>query len=253
MAASSSISTQLLAFFLPLTVIYYGFKYYLDNAAFKMVLTFIYFLAIVVGMFFFNMSMTKELCGSTQSGTAILITSVPWLMIFGVMMIMLRIFPGWLAPFSNTFGYFIVWSMGSIDKVMSEVIGDKNTTDSDSLEKKQASFAIEQIYNDKSLIINQLSEDNFDNFWERSKKSGILSPNAEDFREELRKLIKLKNYVAEFCWAFLSGALAVAISHNYVTDSACERSEKEMIERMNQYEEEQKENSVPAPTTQYVS
>lgn len=242
----SNISTQI-ALFGSWTIGYYVIRYKLNKPLFTTVLTLIYFLGIIIGMFGLNMAMTKEICGSVQTGTAIMITSVPWLTIFGIMMIMIRIFPGWLMPFSNTFGYLIV-KLGNIEKVMSSIIAPKAAS-GDTLQEKQTAFAIEQIYSNKSLIINELTEANYENFWERTKNAGLLTKNADEYKDSLLNLIRLKNIVAEFFWSLLSGILAIAISNNYVADTACERSTKEMIERMNQYEEEQNTgDKVAAPT-----
>jgi hypothetical protein len=35
------------------------------------------------------------------------VTLIPWLMLFGVLHLFLMIFPGWMAPFANTFGYLV--------------------------------------------------------------------------------------------------------------------------------------------------
>lgn len=240
----SSISTQIFLFS-SWTIFYYVIRYKLNNPLFTTVLTLIYFLGIIVGMFGLNMAMTKEICGSTQVSTAVMVTSIPWLTIFGIMTLMIRIFPGWLMPFSNTFGYLIV-KLGNIEKIMGDIIAPK-TTIPDTLEEKQAAYAIEQIYSNKSLIINELSEANFENFWNRTKNAGLLTKNAEQSKDKLLNLIRLKNLVAEFLWSILSGILAIAISNNYVADTACERSTKEMIERINQYEEEQKTQTTSKP------
>lgn len=240
----SNISTQI-ALFSSWTIFYYVIRYKLNNPLFTTVLTLIYFLGIIIGMFGLNMAMTKEVCGTTQTGTAIMITSVPWLTIFGIMMIMIRIFPGWLMPFSNTFGYLIV-KIANIEKVMGDIIAPKASTDN-SIESKQTAYAIEQIYSNKSLIINELSEANFENFWNRTKNAGLLTSNAEESKDKLFNLIRLKNIVSEIIWSLLSGILAIAISNNYVADTACVRSTKEMIERMNQYEEEQKAEEKTPP------
>ena len=39
-------------------------------------------------------------------------TIIPWVLIFGVINIILIIFPGWISPFANTFGYGVMNLLG---------------------------------------------------------------------------------------------------------------------------------------------
>ena len=48
-------------------------------------------------------------------------TLLPWIMIFCLLIILLLVFPGWLIPFSNTFGYGIA-KIGGINKIFSEIL-----------------------------------------------------------------------------------------------------------------------------------
>ena len=65
----------------------------------------IYALLIIVGEFFINLGITSAMCGSAEWATALMVTVFPWGFIFGILVLLLTMFPGWLAPFSNTFGY----------------------------------------------------------------------------------------------------------------------------------------------------
>ena len=66
----------------------------------------IYILILVIGNYFINLNITKTVCGGQpQWATTMINTIIPWILIFGVMNIVLIIFPGWVSPFANTFGY----------------------------------------------------------------------------------------------------------------------------------------------------
>ena len=41
------------------------------------------------------------------------LTIVPWVLIFGMVVVMLNVYPGWISPFSNTFGYGLTKLAGS--------------------------------------------------------------------------------------------------------------------------------------------
>ena len=65
-----------------------------------------YVLIIIIGQFFINLNLTAQMCHKAQGYQTLTITVVPWMVIFGVFNLLLSFFPGWLKPFSNTFGYF---------------------------------------------------------------------------------------------------------------------------------------------------
>ena len=67
---------------------------------------------MIASQFIINISLTKELCGESSYGNAFLYTFIPWVVIFGLLNIALMMFPGWKAPFSNTFGYLVVKAAG---------------------------------------------------------------------------------------------------------------------------------------------
>ena len=48
-------------------------------------------------------------------GSTMINTIIPWVFIFGVINLILIIFPGWLSPFANTFGYLAMKIFGLND------------------------------------------------------------------------------------------------------------------------------------------
>jgi hypothetical protein len=69
-----------------------------------------------------NSSLAKTICDNPQSTTSgIVATIFPMLFIFGLLQLLLTIFPGWLEPFSNTFGYAIA-KIGGAESVVREVL-----------------------------------------------------------------------------------------------------------------------------------
>ena len=103
--------TSLFWFFV-ITTIYFIFKYNNTDAktgqpdsTTAKIYGGIYILLLVVGEFIINLNLTDTMCGTKQYGTAFFITLIPWVIIFGLLYVVLTVFPGWLMPFSNTFGY----------------------------------------------------------------------------------------------------------------------------------------------------
>lgn len=156
----------------------------------------------------------------------------PNLMIFMLMFAILKIFPGWKAPFSNTFGYFLAYTMG-INKTFSELLTKKT-------EDPNISKSIEQITENKSLMINQFTVDNFAETFDEFVKNKLFdvdgykyTDNTADFvkninelekKEAVEKLfsaVSAKDLVAEHIWYILTGCLVITIVKNTVGDLNC--------------------------------
>ena len=45
------------------------------------------------------------------------VTISPWLIIFGMLFMLLELFPGWINPFSNTVGFMVVNALGATQAV----------------------------------------------------------------------------------------------------------------------------------------
>ena len=74
----------------------------------------IYLILIIVVQLFFNFSNAQAVCnGSSQNlFTVLMYTFIPNFLILGSVVALTSAFPGWLSPFSNTFGYFFVSCLG---------------------------------------------------------------------------------------------------------------------------------------------
>lgn len=224
-----------LIYFIVLTTIYFGFKAFYQSPKIIMIMTIIYFLALLIGEFFINVSVSNDLCGSRQYGTAAIVTFIPWIFIFGFLKMLLTIFPGWLSPFSNTFGYLVTKLFG-INEVLNNILSTKFDTNDVPENMKIAAEALEHIYNDKSLLINEITQENFDTFWKRMSDSGFFKKNAGEFKEKLRNFVKMKDTVSEFIWFILSGGLVTSVSYNYIVNSDCKKSADKMKENVSETE-----------------
>ena len=101
--------------------------------------TIIYLLLIIIGEFFINLYLTIAMCGYVQIGTAFNFTVVPWVLVFLTLASILMIFPGWLKPFSNTFGYLVTVIVG-INSTMNKIL--KSSNKDESIRKFQRIFSI---------------------------------------------------------------------------------------------------------------
>ena len=72
----------------------------------------IYTMLIYSMQILINMKNTKVVCGETKGGQAMIWAIIPYTLILGVVMFLLRVVPGIKKPFSNTFRYLIISLMG---------------------------------------------------------------------------------------------------------------------------------------------
>jgi len=216
-------------------------------------ITFLFFLVLITGEYFINLAMSKDICGFDQEKTALIATVLPWFLVLGVLKAALVVFPGWLSPFSNTFGYIFVSAATDLNDVFNNILtpqfdlapesqknpsvmsgggagGDSSGSLQDSADipadeiknKRDIGRALEQIYTDQSILLNELNLDNLDRFWDSFKESRLIRPSAkvEDL-EKIRTFLIMKSIVGEFIWLVLCGLLVVSISYNYILNMGC--------------------------------
>jgi len=252
MTTTANSSTSL---FVLLTAIYAFVKYSTSNTLQSVennMYFYIYLLSVLLVEYFVNLNLTTSICGSSQWTTALLVTILPWGIIFGILTLLLTMFPGWLSPFSNTFGYAIAL-MAGLNDTFSDIIepnpkGIKLKPDESILQQ-----ALAHIYSDKSLLINEITVDNFDYFWDSMK--GVFKQSAyenDTFKNNLYSMVVLKNTVSMCIWYILTGILITSISYNYIINSGCKASAAEMQERHVQYEQELAEAQSSTTTAKRV-
>ena len=234
MGDSPNPSSALFLFFV-VTTVYFIIKYNLAGNS-TLIVTLAYVLSIIIGELFVNLSLTNVMCGENQWGTAFSITLAPWIVIFGLLIIMLDMFPGWKRPFSNTIGYGVAL-LGGISSVVKQIFKDpQNVSGNDSMQQ-----SIQYIYRDQSLLVNEIGEgpENFENFWNNMKnamKPGIYANNVEGSpKKQLENLVNIKYLTSEYIWYMLTGALVTSISYNYLVNIGCSYSAKKMLNRREAY------------------
>jgi len=221
--ASSSLN---IVIFLLTTVFYYmvlkpsltydklknGYKEYVSNNYMYLA---IYLLLVMVLQFIANASIISNNCGGSISenmGAAGVFTFIPWTLIFGVIILVLTIYPGFKSAFSDVIGYYYVSSSANklltdllinrdIEKILTDSPSPKPNINPDAAagvdnsgpvnpggeiemtsivgggdkEKMQeAADLIIKICGNTSVLINQIVPSNFDNYW------SLLTPLKKD-------------------------------------------------------------------------
>jgi hypothetical protein len=203
----------------------------INNSKDSNVINFIYILFIIIGSYFLNVHNSRVICDQNIEWNYILIVTVmPWLVIFVVLYFILKLFPGWVSPFSNTIGYMFV-SMLGVSTALEKLI----TKDANVEEKPDLVKAINTIKNNKSKFINQIDINlsNFEAFIGELRQTNIIEYHGEGTENSdiinLYKLITIKHVIGKLVWYILAGILISSISYNYIIGISCEKSVDQII------------------------
>jgi len=268
--------------------------------------------AVLVFEYMITIGMTKTTCGFEQWEFGATVTLVPWILIVGTLLTILTVRPGWLVPFSNTFGYFFASAVFGLPDTFKKLMRPQ-TSVPDAAPQRAASpepsappleleasapplepkglfnpytntydsghrqaggqaqsatmdveRALQEIYEDESLLINQITPENIDAFIARYTGAGImLNPrefieldtvnNTKDVYEKLitqiRKAVYFKLFISEYIWLLLSGILAITVTSNYIANYGCKMTSEQLKEKEDKLaaiaaaeEEEKKKN-----------
>ena len=238
MAIFQNITSPNLGFFifLMLTLAFLIFEV-LTKEKYQSLVFKIYLSTILFSQFLLNINLTKELCGEANTFIAFIYTFIPWTMIFGIVILFLSAFPGWLAPFSNTFGYFII-SMYKLDLKFSDVILSEPMTAGEDQDTSKVNQLLQNILSNKSVLINEIPNAGagFVNFIEKLNKIKLIKTDIDitiDDKtgnysnpklEALQELIRVKFLIANIIWYLLTGLLTISIAYNSIIQSECKNS-----------------------------
>jgi hypothetical protein len=232
--------------------------------------------AVLVGEYMISIGMIKTTCGFEQWEFGALVTFLPWVGIVGLLTVVLIVRPGWLVPFSNTFGYSLATAFFGLSDTFKKLMRPRTSIPN---EPPQASAppleqdapepsapepsappleqvggqnatmdverALQEIYEDESLLINQITPENIDAFITRYTNAGIILKPSEFMAIEpgntkdmylslitkIRTAVYFKLFVSEFIWLLLSGILVISITFNYIVNYGCKMTPEQIAEK----------------------
>ena len=237
--SSSSIMSIAMATFTGMTLAYSIIKYFIRNSSkntIRLSLV-IYGLLTIIVQFILLGFLTKSTTGSFNWGAAALHGLIPWVVLFGSIIAVLFFFPGWKAPFSNTFGYLITLMLG-VKAIFHSILKPSNEIKNN----PKLSKAMEEIYSDESMMINTFTPENFDtkiNEYKGIMKNELKNASPSDIAfSGLKKMVYVKDITSEFLWLILSGLLIVSMSSMQVISSDPIPSSDAIDEKQMKYSEE---------------
>ena len=190
-------------------------------------ITVAYILVIILFVLYTNYTNYETTCGlkkkdlSSQAMYYIIMISIfPWLSILGICFAILNVLPGWKAPFSNTFGYFITMFLLGGQHTINKILNISGTKDDN--------HAIKMVLqNNFTNLINDYTPDNVEEFRKIGTEIGSSKlktkpySSAEDDYNNIAKLIMLKDFIAEGIWFILMGLFIINVTNNYIDQNAC--------------------------------
>jgi hypothetical protein len=184
----------------------------------------------------------KEICGKTDLGVSFSSTIYPWIFIYGLTIILIIFIPGWLRIFSNTFGLYCAKANGLNTLLTEKIFTSANRESvsgisSGTQPNVELLKTIDSVYNDPSLLINELdprdceiivNEDKTSRFdWKSLNKiisSGIIKEISDtETIKQLHNNMVLKEAVGFSVWILLSGIISVVVSTNILLNEGCKK------------------------------
>ncbi len=232
----------------------------------------IYVLLVIVIQFMVNSSIIASNCGGNiteNMGVAGVLTFLPWILIFGVLVIILTVYPGFKSAFADVVGYYYVSS--SATKVLTDLLVDKdiekklledpNMTPEKKESLESAADAIIKICGNTSILINQIVPDNFDQYWNILKplmkdKYQTEGPETDKIKNDLFELVNTRDNVGEAMWYIYTGLLLTSIVQLKITNRGCASNPKTMeanYQKFLEQEQTAKDNKAKVATTYTVS
>jgi len=223
-----------LSIFSILTCIYFFLRYlFVDgygksNKMLNYFFTGLYLLLMVGAQFGINFQNSKEHCGGEpQLVSTFIYTVLPNFTIFGLIVVLTSIFPGWRAPFSNTFGFLATYFLG-IKRIFNNM-----------LPPKSGNKLIQQVSEDSSTFINEITPENFEAFIGRMRQNKLLSSGASEYIPKLYNLVVIKDIVAKLIWYLLTGCLVISTSFNAILGIECNRSPAVLEAKQKEFNKQQ--------------
>lgn len=227
----------------------------------------IYFLVTTLVQFLINVASISSTCGGkiTQNmGIAGMITFMNWSLIFGVIIVVLIMYPGMKSAFSDVIGYFVV--SRSATNLLTELLVDPKiegkilTATEGDIEKKKAleevADTIIKICGNNSILINQIIPTNFNDYWQ------MLTPlmkdqyqNGEDAatldkKSKLFELVEKRDMIGELMWYIYTGIFMICVVQYKISIQGCTGNTAEMQANYQQFLESEDEASKEKENTQ---
>lgn len=218
-----------------------------------------YIMMIVLFVILFLIHMIVNLlgfqnkCGGSigeNIGKVFVSTFVPWLLFFGGLMLVLIIFPGFKGAFSNVIGYYAVYRASNT--ILVKLLGNaqvdrtiENTQETDKEDAhllEKASDAVLKLVGNTSIMINQITPENFENMWKMMipvMKPEMRGTANAPLKCELLEQVVLRDNIGECCWYIYTMLLLIVVVKTMLMKQECVTSLSQVKEHASEYDAQQ--------------
>jgi len=230
-----------------------------------------YFIFVVLFQFFINTSSIVSRCGGSFTkniGSSAFWTFIPWTFIFGVVMMVLIVFPGFKSAFSNIVGYYYI--AGRANQILAELLVDVNAetaidksfdmsqesgedgklkvNGSTKEEYQEIQQALLSLAGNMSILVNKIVPSNFIQFWNlllplmKSKFRNPLSAGElNEKQSELLQLVVAKDDIGEGFWYGYTAVLLITMIQYYINTLDCNKSVDQMQQEYQSFLQKEKQ------------
>lgn len=187
----------------------------------------LYFMMVMISQFIISAVYIVNNCGGNNTSNyaaAFIITFMPWIFIFGIVILVLIMFPGFKSAFSDVIGYFAV--ANSANKILNEILFDEKL---EGLVKEadpniqESSRELMKLYSNKAILINQIVPDNFLSIWDKIKP--LMKPGAADnpdLKTKFLNIVALRENIGEAMWYIYTGLVVISIVSYKLSSRDCQ-------------------------------
>jgi len=221
---------------------------YLDYKSNKFMYLGAYFILVTLVQFSVNSSIITSNCGGSikeNFGAAGILTFIPWILIFGVIILILIIFPGLKSAFSDVVGYYVVANKANV--ILTELLIDSrvesnlaNVKEEDKKGMYLAADAVIKIIGNNAVLINQIYPENFISYW--NTLLPLIKPeqrNNRDLKSRLFDLVVMRDSVGEIMWYVYTGVLLTFLVGLKIASRGCNSTPETMAENLQRFKQEQ--------------
>ena len=214
----------------------------------------IYLAVVLLTQYIINTTFVINACGGSSIsnyGNAFLITFLPWMFIFGTMLVALIMYPGFKGAFSDIVGYFFVSDKANnllsqilmSDTVAQSAINEITDTAAKS-EITRAAESIVKLVGNKAILINQITPTNFSNTWDTLKQ--LMKPSMyenEQLKSDLLDVAVMRENIGEALWYIYTGILIISYTSYKITSASCPPDMNKVVKKKINVVEEQTKNT----------
>jgi hypothetical protein len=215
----------------------------------------IYLLIIIVSQTYINVTFITNKCGGSLTeniGSSIFLTLTYWVLIFGVLVVILLMFPGFKSAFADIIGYF--WVSSSANKIITELLisqsvqpkidKDASLSPDEKEQMQRSADALLKIFGNSSLLINEISPKGFNTSWElltplMKDKYKQKTNEVNEIRDNFFKLVVSREDVGEAFWYIYTGLFITSWVKLQISQKKCSQSVTTMEENQAKFEEAQ--------------